>query len=78
MSLPINDPVAFPRLSADEIAALHGFGDERAVETGEILFAEGDRDFCFFVVLEGAIEIVEHSSGVERQVVDARTRRIHR
>ena len=69
MSLPINDPVAFPRLSDDEIAALHRFGDDRAVDAGQVLFAEGDRDFCFFVVLEGAIEIVEHSSGVERQVV---------
>jgi thioredoxin reductase (NADPH) len=68
MSMPISDPVAFPTLAPEEIAALHGFGDERAMEGGEILFAEGDRDFCFFVVLEGKIEIVEHSSGAERLV----------
>jgi thioredoxin reductase (NADPH) len=28
-----------------------------------VLFAEGDRDFCFFVVVDGAVEIVEHSRG---------------
>jgi thioredoxin reductase (NADPH) len=69
VSRPLLDPVAFPTLGADEIGALRGFGDERAVAAGEILFAEGDRDFCFFVVLEGGVEIVEHSSGAERQVV---------
>lgn len=35
---------------------------------GEILIAEGDRDFCFFLVLSGAIEILEHSSDRERVV----------
>jgi thioredoxin reductase (NADPH) len=69
MTTVINDAVAFPRLSPDEIDSLRGFGDERAAAAGEILFAEGDRDFCFFVILDGAVEIVEHSSGVERQVV---------
>jgi thioredoxin reductase (NADPH) len=69
MSSPLVDPVAFPTLSTEEIDSLRGFGEERAVAANEVLFAEGDRDFCFFVVLEGAIEIVEHSSGVERQVV---------
>jgi thioredoxin reductase (NADPH) len=44
-------------------------GRERDVVAGEILFAEGERDFCFFLVLEGSIEIVEHSSDVERVVV---------
>jgi thioredoxin reductase (NADPH) len=38
------------------------------VRAGEILFREGDRDFGFFVVLEGAVEIVAHTDGGERQV----------
>jgi len=55
--------VAFPVLSAKDLAALTARGHPRAVRAGEVLFAEGDRDFCFFVVLEGEIEILEHSRG---------------
>ncbi len=39
------------------------------MRAGEVLFAEGDRDFCFFVLVEGEVEIVEHSSGTPRTVV---------
>ncbi len=55
--------VAFPVFSAGDLAALTARSHSREVRACEILFAEGDRDFCFFVVLEGAVEIVEHSSG---------------
>jgi thioredoxin reductase (NADPH) len=65
----VSDPVAFPRLAAGEINALRPYGSEADVSSGQILFAEGDRDFCFYVVLAGSVEIVEHSSGVERQIV---------
>jgi thioredoxin reductase (NADPH) len=60
--------VAFPHLAPSEIEALRPFGRERTTTDGEVLFAEGDRDYCFFVVLEGAIQIVEHSSGAEVEV----------
>jgi thioredoxin reductase (NADPH) len=53
--------VAFPVLSAEDLAALAARGHPRAVRAGDVLFAEGDRDFCFFVVVEGEVEIVEHS-----------------
>src|SRR5688500_3844856 len=55
--------VAFPTLSAKDLAALTARGQPREVGAGEILFAEGDRNLSFFVVLEGSIEIVEHSRG---------------
>jgi len=61
--------VAFPVLSAKDLAALTTRGHPRAVRAGEVLFAEGDRDFCFFVVVEGEVEIVEHSRGTPHQVV---------
>jgi thioredoxin reductase (NADPH) len=66
--MPTDQEVAFPVLDAKDIAALAARGHTRAVKAGEVLWAEGDRNFCFFVVLEGAIEIVEHSSGTERAV----------
>lgn len=64
--------IAFPELTDAEIDGLRRFGNERAMAEGEVLFAEGDRGFCFFVVLEGGIEIVTHagnSGGEERQIV---------
>jgi thioredoxin reductase (NADPH) len=66
--MPTDQEVAFPVLDAKDIAALAARGHTRAVKAGEVLWAEGDRNFCFFVVLEGTIEIVEHSSGTERAV----------
>jgi thioredoxin reductase (NADPH) len=60
--------VAFPVLSATDLAALTARGHPRVVRAGEVLFAEGDRDFCFFVVVEGEVEIVEHSRGTPHQV----------
>jgi thioredoxin reductase (NADPH) len=60
--------VAFPVLSAEDLAALTARGHPRGVRAGEVLFAEGDRDFCFFVVVEGEVEIVEHSRGTPHQV----------
>jgi thioredoxin reductase (NADPH) len=60
--------IAFPTLSDRDVDSLRPAGHERAVSAGEVLFAEGERDFCFFLVLEGSIQIVEHSSDVERIV----------
>lgn len=62
------EAAAFPTLSHAQIAALARVGEERAVKTGDILFAAGDRDPCFFVVLEGSVEIVYGSGDDERSV----------
>ena len=44
---------AFPRLSDAQIAALDAQGRRRVHLAGEVLFAEGDRECDFFVVLAG-------------------------
>jgi thioredoxin reductase (NADPH) len=61
--------IAFPVLRREDIDALAARGTARDVRAGEVLFEEGSRDFPFFVVLEGAIEIVEHSRGTRHTVV---------
>jgi thioredoxin reductase (NADPH) len=61
--------IAFPVLQPRDIAALTPRGTVRDVRAGEVLFAEWDRDIGFFVVLDGAVEIVEHSRGSPHQVV---------
>lgn len=61
--------IAFPRLSTAQMATLAARGRQRTVLAGEVLFAEGDRGFCFYVVVDGAIEILDRSRGVPRTVV---------
>jgi thioredoxin reductase (NADPH) len=60
--------LAFPRLSQPQIDALRRWGKVRPVARGDVLFKEGDRGFCFYVILEGAIEIIEQSRGTPHQV----------
>ena len=61
--------IAFPTLRPQDIAALELRGKVRALRDGELLFAEGDTNVDFFVVLEGEIEIAEHSRGSRHAVV---------
>jgi thioredoxin reductase (NADPH) len=66
--MPSEQEIAFPVLDELDLAALTRRGHPRSVRAGEVLFAEGDRNFCFYVVVEGAVAIVEHSSGSEKLV----------
>jgi thioredoxin reductase (NADPH) len=58
MGMAGDHEVAFPVLDAADLAALARRGHPRDVGAGEVLVAEGDREFSFFVVLQGSIEIV--------------------
>ena len=60
--------VAFPVLSRADIAALTARGQPREVHAGDTLFTEGERNRSFFVVIDGAIEILEHSRGEPHQI----------
>jgi thioredoxin reductase (NADPH) len=61
--------IAFPRLTTAQIATLQPRGHRRVVRAGDVLFAEGDRGFSFYVVISGAVDIVERSSGRPHTVV---------
>jgi thioredoxin reductase (NADPH) len=60
--------VAFPTLDDAQVATLAKFGTRRVLRDGEHLFKAGDREYKFFVVEHGAVEIVEHSSGETKRV----------
>jgi len=60
--------VAFPKLYDGQVATLAKFGTRRALDDGELLFQAWARDYKFFVVERGAVEIVEHSSGKPKTV----------
>ncbi len=49
---------ASPPLDAATLAELAEYGEERAVEVGDVLFRAGDDSSDFLVVLEGAVDIV--------------------
>jgi thioredoxin reductase (NADPH) len=55
----------FPRLSAVHIARARPYGRTRLAEAGEILFDQGDANLGIFVVVSGAIEIVNPSADGE-------------
>ncbi len=55
----------FPRLSADQIGRIERLGRRRAVERGEVVVEQGARTPDFFVVLSGALAIVQLSEGEE-------------
>jgi len=50
---------AFPRLDETQLERLRGLGEVRAVEPGDVLFAEGDRASDFFVIESGMVAIVQ-------------------
>jgi thioredoxin reductase (NADPH) len=55
--------IAFPTLDETQIAGLAGCttATPKFYRDGQTLFAVGDRDFNFFIVKSGEIEIVDHS-----------------
>jgi thioredoxin reductase (NADPH) len=66
--MPSEQETAFPQLTDAQIDLLRPGGRVRDVKAGDVLFAEGDRGFSFYVVLDGAVEIIEHSRGVAHTV----------
>jgi thioredoxin reductase (NADPH) len=60
---------AFPRLSDAQIAALDAQGRRRSTRPGDVLFAEGDRECDFFVVLAGKAASVKGHGTPEERVI---------
>jgi len=60
---------AFPTLTTEQIARLRQSSKVRKVEVGEILFEPGDLDIPFFVLLSGAMEIVQPDRLGEHSIV---------
>src|SRR5438552_15253677 len=62
--------IAFPTLDEEQIARLNNCTAAvlRSYQDGQTLFAVGDRDFKFFVVKSGEVEIVDYSGDEPRRV----------
>ena len=64
------EAVAFPKLSEAQMAALGGCGGakQKLYRDGEYLFRAGDRNFGFFVIKSGKVEILDKSGDVPKTV----------
>jgi thioredoxin reductase (NADPH) len=58
----------FPRLSPAQLGRISGVGERRRVRAGEVLFELGEQHTRFFVVIDGAIEIVRPVDGREEVI----------
>jgi thioredoxin reductase (NADPH) len=65
---PENLRGAFPRLDDQQRARLRELGTVRTVESGDVLFRDGDAGYDFFVVESGAVAIVQ-GYGRENRVI---------
>jgi thioredoxin reductase (NADPH) len=59
---------AFPVLNKDQIDRIRSYGQIRQVKTGDILFEPNDTSVPFFVLLSGAMEIVQPTFEGERLI----------
>ncbi|MEV5704886.1 FAD-dependent oxidoreductase [Actinoallomurus sp. NPDC052274] len=50
---------AYPRLDPEQIERLSGYGERMPTRRGQFLFRQGERDYDFFVVLEGKVAILD-------------------
>jgi thioredoxin reductase (NADPH) len=66
---PVNQEHAFPALTTAQIDRIRPYGKIRQMAAGEILFEPGDVSVPFFVLLSGALEIVQPSLSGERKIV---------
>ncbi len=66
---PVDRSQAFPKLTPEQIDRIRPIGKLRHVEVGEILFEPGDTSVPLFVMLSGAMEIVQPDfKGQEQQI----------
>jgi thioredoxin reductase (NADPH) len=59
---------AFPRLTEPQIQALEAQGSRQPTEAGEVLYRSGDPTCDFFVILEGAVALIEEPGGEDAPI----------
>jgi thioredoxin reductase (NADPH) len=59
-------PTLFPRLTEAQIEQIAGYAEEQTYSPGETLFEQGQRDTPLFVVLDGAVDIIDRQPEGDR------------
>ncbi|WKN44784.1 FAD-dependent oxidoreductase [Tunicatimonas pelagia] len=57
----IDEGIAYPTLSQPQIEQLQHYGEVQTTKVGDILFQVGDKDYDWFVIIEGALEILSNA-----------------
>ena len=57
---------AFPKLSESDLTELSQFGESQTFEDGETLLKAGEKEFDFYIIESGEVEILDSSSGEDR------------
>jgi thioredoxin reductase (NADPH) len=71
LPLPDRDPLSAP-LTDEQITLLSHYGVTQSTVAGQVLFREGDRHYDFIVILSGAVTVVDHQAGLERDLATGR------
>jgi thioredoxin reductase (NADPH) len=61
-----DDPTLFPRLTAAQVEQMAERAETRSFSPGETLFEQGQRDTPFYVVLSGAVDIIDRQPDGDR------------
>ena len=61
----INEKTLFPTLSDAAIAELRTYGEEVELHDGDVIFAEGDPHYDFWVILDGKVRVTKILNGKE-------------
>ncbi len=56
----IDESIAYPTLLQSQIEQLQQYGEVQPTEVDDILFQVGDKDYDWFVVINGALEIISN------------------
>jgi thioredoxin reductase (NADPH) len=59
----LDDPVLYPRLAEHKLEMLKKKGELKSFDPGDVLYAQGQRDAPFYVLLEGRVDFVEPELG---------------
>ena len=62
-------PQALPVLNEKQIAVIAEFAERKTYADGDVLYRAGEKDFKFYVIKSGAIEMVDRSSGESRLIL---------
>src|SRR5207248_4068937 len=65
---PLAPLFPYTTLFRSQVGRISGVGERRRVRSGEVLFELGEQNTRFFVVIEGAIEIVRPVDGRDERV----------
>lgn len=69
MSETLTESALFPKLSAEQLQKLSECGTEMELSGGEVLFAEGDTNYDFYVIISGEIKITRQLGAEEVVIV---------